>query len=201
MYSISLWDVSLFFGLIITSSSLSSKGTGTRKKKKILVTMAQSDVELGQSIFSILYEILQNFLSENSSLPYTSKDFAPPLHLSHWFWRACNILLGHCHFQAVINNTTGLHFFLEHITSFWKIGKSKAGPATPAPPFPIEITAVQRKDQEICHQVGPHLIPGPPTGNSSKSFKLSEFLFPHWLKWRQVILPRKLLWGTNCERV
>lgn len=39
--------------------------------------MAQRDVEPGQSISSILYEILQNFLSENSSLPYTSRTLLP----------------------------------------------------------------------------------------------------------------------------
>lgn len=61
----------------------------------------------------------------------------------------------------------------------------------------MEATAVQGKDQEICHQVGPHLIPGPPTGNPSKSFTFSEPLFPRWLK--QIILLRKLPGGQTTK--
>lgn len=56
---------------------------------------------------------------------------------------------------------------------------------------------MQGKDQEICHQVGPHLIPGPPTGNPSKSFTFSEPLFPRWLK--QIILLRKLPGGQTTK--
>ena len=127
------------------------------------------------------------------------KAFAAPLHFSHWFWWACNILLGHCHFQAVINNTTSVHFLLEPITSFLNPGQNKAGPATPA--------LYSSYGSHCCAGEGPGDLPPGRTTFDTRSTNWESFKVIYIL-WASVSLlvktnntPEKTARRANHERV
>lgn len=129
----------------------------------------------------------------------THEGFCCPAPLLSLILVGLQYFLGHCHFQAVINNTTSVHFPLEPITSFLNPGQNTAGPATLAPHSSY--------GSHCCAGEGPgDLPPGRTTFNTgSTNWESFKVIYILWASVSPLVktnnTPEKTARRANHERV